>query len=173
MSHRGITASPRQFTPCGYPSQLRLRATCPCGAVNLKQLIMAEPATLLADIMDPDVISVPAGIDQEHAVVALSLFIPLLIGTGGNAGSQTTSTIIRALAIGDIDLKDVLVTLWHELRAGLLLGLGDVSFCLCPGVNLGQRSRSGPDGLSSHSDHRHLGECPGRGPAAAGDQAQD
>ena len=36
---------------------------------------------------------------QLDAVVALALFIPLLIGTGGNAGSQTTSTIIRALAV--------------------------------------------------------------------------
>ncbi len=61
---------------------------------------------------------------ELQAAVALSFFIPLLIGTGGNAGSQTTSTIIRALAVGDIDLKDALHALWHELRAGILLGLG-------------------------------------------------
>ncbi|HVN53249.1 MAG TPA: CBS domain-containing protein [Anaerolineaceae bacterium] len=36
--------------------------------------------------------------DEVQAVVALSFFVPLLIGTGGNAGSQTTSTIIRALS---------------------------------------------------------------------------
>jgi len=62
--------------------------------------------------------------DELQAVVALAFFVPLLIGTGGNAGSQTTSTIIRALAVGDIDLGDALRALWHELRAGLLLGLG-------------------------------------------------
>jgi magnesium transporter len=56
--------------------------------------------------------------------VALTFFIPLLIGTGGNAGSQTTSTIIRALAVGEIDLKDALHALWHEMRIGLLLGIG-------------------------------------------------
>lgn len=61
---------------------------------------------------------------EIQSVVALSFFIPLLIGTGGNAGSQTTSTIIRALAVGDIGLKDGVYALWHELRAGLLLGLG-------------------------------------------------
>ncbi len=61
--------------------------------------------------------------DEMQVVVALSFFVPLLIGTGGNAGSQTTSTIIRALAVGDVALKDALYTLWHELRAGLLLGL--------------------------------------------------
>ena len=55
--------------------------------------------------------------------VALTFFIPLLIGTGGNAGSQTTSTIIRALAVGDIGLGDGLASLWRELQAGLLLGL--------------------------------------------------
>ncbi len=62
----------------------------------------------------------------EHelaAAVALSFFVPLLIGTGGNAGSQTTSTIIRALAVGDLDRRDVVKALWHELRVGLVLGL--------------------------------------------------
>jgi len=61
--------------------------------------------------------------DELAAVVALSFFVPLLIGTGGNAGSQTTSTIIRALAVGDLDRSDFLKALWHELRAGLILGL--------------------------------------------------
>jgi magnesium transporter len=62
--------------------------------------------------------------DELESVVALAFFVPLLIGTGGNAGSQTTSIIIRALAVGDIDLADALRALWHELRTGLLLGLG-------------------------------------------------
>jgi magnesium transporter len=60
---------------------------------------------------------------ELQSVVALAFFVPLLIGTGGNAGSQTTSTIIRALAIGDIDLGDALRAFWHEFRAGLLLGI--------------------------------------------------
>ncbi|WP_162909391.1 magnesium transporter [Aggregatilinea lenta] len=57
-------------------------------------------------------------------VVALSFFVPLLIGTGGNAGSQTTSTIIRALAVGELKWSDAMHALWHELRVGILLGLG-------------------------------------------------
>jgi magnesium transporter len=60
---------------------------------------------------------------ELQAVVALAFFIPLLIGTGGNAGSQTTSTIIRALAVGDMHVRDALHALWHESRVGLLLGL--------------------------------------------------
>jgi magnesium transporter len=188
-----------------------------CGVVGLRDLILADSATPLSEIMDPDVISVPVGTDREHcaqvmsrydllalpvvneggillgvvtiddvvdvlvdeatediqrlggaqplqrpyldtgvlgifrtrigwllllfvtesltgsvlrhfqreleAVVALAFFVPLLVGTGGNAGSQTTSTLVRALAMGEIELGDVLHTLWHELRTGLLLGL--------------------------------------------------
>ncbi|MBN1483666.1 MAG: magnesium transporter [Chloroflexia bacterium] len=62
----------------------------------------------------------------EHelaAVVALTYFIPLLIGTGGNAGSQTTNLVIRALAVGDVRLRDFLRVFWHEIRTGLFLGL--------------------------------------------------
>jgi magnesium transporter len=188
------------------------------GSVSLRELITAEPKTNLVDFMDPEVLSVTVGVDQEEcariitrydllllavvdenrkligvitvddvidviedettediqrfggaeplnqaylststwmisrkrigwllllfvtesltgtvlrffenelsSVVALSFFIPLLIGTGGNAGSQTTSTIIRALAVGDIDVSDAIKSLWHELRIGLMLGLG-------------------------------------------------
>jgi magnesium transporter len=188
------------------------------GVVNLRQLVVADPATPLAEIMDTEVISVPAGTDQEEcarlmtrydllalpvvdaddvllgiitiddvvdvleeeatediqrlggaqplgrsyletgiltvarkrigwllllfltatltgsvmrlfqgeleAVVSLAIFIPLLIGTGGNAGSQTTATIIRALATDDVDPGDTLRVWWHEARAGLVLGLG-------------------------------------------------
>ncbi|MCA9986541.1 MAG: magnesium transporter [Anaerolineales bacterium] len=60
---------------------------------------------------------------ELQAVVALSFFIPLLIGTGGNAGSQSTSTIIRALATGDVRRRDALTAFWHEFRIGLLLAV--------------------------------------------------
>lgn len=61
--------------------------------------------------------------DELARVVALSIFIPLLIGTGGNAGSQTVTTVIRALAVGEVRLKDWLRVLFRELRTGLALGL--------------------------------------------------
>ncbi len=60
---------------------------------------------------------------ELQQVVALAFFVPLLIGTGGNSGSQTTSTIIRALAVGDVRFEDLFKLLWHELRVGLLLGV--------------------------------------------------
>ncbi len=187
------------------------------GVINLRQLVVADPKAPLNAIMDPEVIAVPAGTDQEEcarlmqrydllalpvvdrdnvllgvitiddvvdvledeatediqrlgasqplerayletdvftltkkrigwllllfvtgsltssvmdlfepqlqAVVELSFFIPLLIGTGGNAGSQATSTIIRALAVGDVGMRDAFRAFWHEVRVGLILGL--------------------------------------------------
>ncbi len=59
---------------------------------------------------------------EMASVVSLAFFIPLLIGTGGNAGSQTTSTIIRALAVEDLDKRGFLRPLLHELSVGAVLG---------------------------------------------------
>jgi magnesium transporter len=56
-------------------------------------------------------------------VVALSFFIPLLIGTGGNAGSQTVMTVIRSLALGEIRFADARRVVARELATGLALGL--------------------------------------------------
>lgn len=188
------------------------------GVLNLRRLIVANPAARIMEIMEPEVISVAADVDQEEAarimtrydllalpvvdengillgvitfddvidvleeeatediqrlggaqplerayldtspviitrkrmgwllllfitatltgsvmriyqedlqtVVALAIFIPLLIGTGGNAGAQTTTVIIRALATGDVEPGDALRVWWQEARVGLLLGLG-------------------------------------------------
>jgi len=68
--------------------------------------------------------------DELAKVVALSFFVPLLIGTGGNAGSQTIATVIRALALGEVRVRDVWRVVGRELSAGLLLGvlLGMIAF---------------------------------------------
>src|SRR4029077_170069 len=58
-----------------------------------------------------------------ESVVALSFFIPLLIGTGRNAGSHTDSTIIRSLARKEIKISDWPKILAREAFSGLLLGL--------------------------------------------------
>lgn len=54
--------------------------------------------------------------------VNLSLFIPLLIGTGGNAGSQISATMIRAVAVDDVRFSDLWKVFRRELMTGLLLG---------------------------------------------------
>jgi magnesium transporter len=63
-------------------------------------------------------------------VVALSFFIPLLIGTGGNSGSQTVTTIVRGLAVGEIKLRDFWRVVLRESGSGLALGilLGVIGF---------------------------------------------
>ena len=60
--------------------------------------------------------------DELSAVVALSFFIPLLIGTGGNVGSQTVTLIVRAMALDEVSLRDVAWIVFKEFRVGLLLG---------------------------------------------------
>ncbi len=187
------------------------------GVVSLRQLIVAPPATRIREIMDPEVIHIHAGADQEEAArlmsrynllalpvvddenhllglithddlvgvledeatediyrlsasepldepyldtpiptmfrkrigwllllfvtetftgsvlrlfehelaeaIALTFFVPLLIGTGGNAGSQVASAVIRALALGELTFRHLLIVVWREIRTALLLGL--------------------------------------------------
>ena len=57
------------------------------------------------------------------AIPLLVAFIPMIMGTGGNCGSQSSTLIIRGLATDEIELKDVLKTLWKEFRVSLLVGL--------------------------------------------------
>jgi len=57
------------------------------------------------------------------AVVALSFFIPLLIGTGGNAGSQTVTTIIRGIALGEIRVRQTWRVLGRETSTGATIGV--------------------------------------------------
>jgi magnesium transporter len=56
-------------------------------------------------------------------VVSLAFFIPLLIGTGGNMGSQTVTLIVRAMALGELSIRDIGWIALKEMRVGLILGL--------------------------------------------------
>lgn len=55
---------------------------------------------------------------------ALALFMPMLIGTGGNVGAQAATSAVRAIALGEVRPQDVLRVAWRESRVGLLLGVG-------------------------------------------------
>ncbi|MBR4868165.1 MAG: magnesium transporter, partial [Clostridia bacterium] len=57
------------------------------------------------------------------AVTGLTACIPMLMGTGGNAGNQTSTLIIRGLALGELTVKDYLKILWKELRVSILCGV--------------------------------------------------
>lgn len=62
--------------------------------------------------------------DTLAQVVSLALFVPMLIGTGGNAGAQSATTVIRAMALGDARFSDLRRVLGREVATGLLLGVG-------------------------------------------------
>lgn len=88
-------------------------------------LVLALSAILTVQVLD----IFQATLEQ---VVVLSLFIPLLTGTGGNTGNQAATTVTRALALNDVSKSDILSVLWRELRVGMLLGavLGSLGFLL-------------------------------------------
>ena len=72
---------------------------------TLSSLVISHYQTLLATVM------------------ALSSFITIITGTGGNAGSQASTMIIRGMALGEIEVKDVLRVVWKEVRVGALCGI--------------------------------------------------
>lgn len=88
-------------------------------------LVLALGATLTVQVLD-------SFEEALEAAVVLALFVPLLIGTGGNVGNQAATTITRALALGDVTTRDVFKVLWREVRVGATLGasLGALGFVI-------------------------------------------
>lgn len=61
--------------------------------------------------------------EEEIArAVVLAVFIPLIISSGGNSGSQASTLVIRAMALGEVRLRDWGMVAWREIRSGLVLG---------------------------------------------------
>ena len=60
--------------------------------------------------------------DAFKVIPVLVAFIPMLMDTGGNSGSQTSTLIIRGMALGEIEGRDVLRVWWHEIAVSLILG---------------------------------------------------
>lgn len=79
-------------------------------------LILMVGATLTAGIINKyeDILS---------ATVVLMAFVPMLMDTGGNSGSQSSTLVIRGLAVGEIKLSDGWKVLWKEFRISILVGL--------------------------------------------------
>ena len=62
--------------------------------------------------------------EQAFAAVPLLVaFIPMIMGTGGNCGSQSSTLIIRGLATDEIELKDIFKALWKEFRVSIIVGI--------------------------------------------------
>ena len=79
-------------------------------------LVLAIGATLTVQVLE-------SFEDTIAQLVVLSVFVPLLIGTGGNTGNQAATTVTRALALGDVHPGDVGKVLLREVRVGASLGL--------------------------------------------------
>ena len=68
----------------------------------------------------------------EHALaaqVALTAFIPMLMDTGGNSGSQSSVTVIRALSLGELSFSDIGRVVWKEIRTAVLCGVALAAAC--------------------------------------------
>ena len=63
------------------------------------------------------------------ALPILTVFIPMLMDTGGNSGSQSSVTIIRSLSLDELEFSDLLTVLWKEVRTALLCGLTLAALC--------------------------------------------
>ena len=61
--------------------------------------------------------------DTALATLGLAAFMPMLMGTGGNAGSQASVAVIRALSLGEVEMGDILRIVWKELRVSILCGV--------------------------------------------------
>jgi magnesium transporter len=68
--------------------------------------------------------SIISGFEDSIATLPILVaFIPMLMDTGGNAGSQASTLVIRGIALGEIQFKDRLRVLWREIRVGVLCGI--------------------------------------------------
>ena len=79
-------------------------------------LVLAIGATLTVQVLE-------VFEDALAQVTVLALFVPLLIGTGGNTGNQAATTVTRAIALDHLQPRDMIRVLGREVRTGLFLGL--------------------------------------------------
>lgn len=86
------------------------------GARSVWLMLLIVAATLTVNVMQV----FEATLEE---VTALAVFVPMLIGTGGNVGAQSATAIVRALAVGEVRVRDLLSVIWKEARVGLLLGV--------------------------------------------------
>lgn len=61
--------------------------------------------------------------DALSKLVVLTAYIPMLMGTGGNSGSQASVTVIRGLSLGEVEPKDILKVMWKEIRVSVMCGV--------------------------------------------------
>lgn len=85
--------------------------------------------------------------DAIAAMTVLALYMPMVADTGGNAGSQSATVIVRALALNHLNLNDWLKVVWKELRISVFIGLG-LAAASCAKVLLLSHNVSLPSGVT-------------------------
>ncbi|TCU19376.1 magnesium transporter [Rhizobium sullae] len=103
----GMEALGKPYMKIGFPGMIRKRAGW-LSALFLGEMLTASAMQYFEG-------------ELEKAIV-LTLFVPLIMSSGGNSGSQATSLIIRALALGELKLSDWWRVLFRELPTGIVLG---------------------------------------------------
>lgn len=104
-------------------------------------MLLAIAATLTVNVLS-------AFEGMLDKIVSLSLFIPLLIGVGGNCGAQSATTVIRAMAVDELRGRDFMRVIYREARVGLLLGLTVAAIGVLPVWLLFGRSLAAVVGLT-------------------------
>ena len=99
------------------------------GARSVWLMLLIVAATLTVNVMQV----FEATLEE---VTALAVFVPMLIGTGGNVGAQSATAIVRALAVGEVRIRDLPQVIWKEARVGLLLGVMLAGLALAIGALL-------------------------------------
>lgn len=94
--------------------------------------------------------------EQLEAAIALAFFIPLLIGTGGNSGTQITSTLVRAMAMGEVSLRNIGTVLRKEVTTSFMIALAIGVVAWIRAWMLGVGRRSGLGGVLDPDRHHHL-----------------
>ena len=92
---------------------------------NVLSIFLARiPWLMLLMISSTITSAIISGFEAKLAVVpALIAFIPMLMGTAGNSGSQSSVTVIRSISLGDVEFKDIIKVIWKELRVGFICGI--------------------------------------------------
>ena len=82
--------------------------------------------------------------DALSRVVVLTAYIPMLMGTGGNSGSQSSVMVIRGLSLGEVEARDIFRVLWKETRVSILCGVSLAVACFVKVIFI--------DGMLLHTD---------------------
>jgi magnesium transporter len=104
----------------------------PYTTISLTRMVRKRATWLVILFVGEMLTATAMGFFEEEIAraVVLALFVPLIISSGGNSGSQAATLIIRAMALGEVTLKQWWTVMWREIISGLMLGsiLGAIGF---------------------------------------------